>query len=269
MDERLAPRGWCRTVRPAKTDEYKLFISYRQSETSAECALLSHLLSAKFGDENVFLDTEKFDPGEPFPERIRAEVVDADAVLLVIGPQWLDMPHIDGGRRIDHEDDWVRQEIQLAKGTGRLIPVLVQGAEMPQRPDLPDAIQWIAFRQAVELRPRALRHDANHLVERLEKPNPGVRFVHRGELRRLAASRWALLRNAVTKPCSIALAILIALVGAVRHEFLLFAIAAASFLLLSGITYFTLAEAEWVGSRHAVGNEPIESDSSQAPVEGP
>jgi hypothetical protein len=250
MSERLAPRGLCRTVHPgSRTRRYRLFISYRQQDSLFQCKLLSSALKAKFGADNVFLDTEKIEMGDVFPDRIRRAAEQADVVLLVMGEQFLDAPHFDGGRRIDYSDDWVRQEIEIARTRARLIPVLLGGTEMPRRNDFPEEVRWITDRQAVHLRNESWDQDVDHLVARLEKPNPGVRFLHRGERQRLGAPTGALIKNAVTKPCTIGVAAIIAGAAIIGRIPVLFALAALTYMLLATITFSTLSEVEWVASR--------------------
>ena len=55
-----------------------------------------------------------------------------DVLLAVIGKGWLDLRDPDGGRRLDDPKDFVRIEIASALRLGeRVIPVLVNGADMP------------------------------------------------------------------------------------------------------------------------------------------
>jgi len=55
-----------------------------------------------------------------------------------------------GRRRLDQEQDWVRREIRIAlqKPGCRVIPVLIDGAELPdEREALPEDISALVTRQ--------------------------------------------------------------------------------------------------------------------------
>ncbi len=59
----------------------------------------------------------------------------ATAVLVIIGPKWLEILHERNGCRIDH----VRAEVRLALECGAsVVPVLVGHAAMPTDADLAD-----------------------------------------------------------------------------------------------------------------------------------
>jgi hypothetical protein len=147
----------------------------------------------------------------------------------------------------------VRQEIEIAKARNcRLIPILLQWTQMPRPHELPDSLRWITDRVAMRLKKGEkdeLDRDLAKIVAKVENPNPGRRFVKAGELEKLGATPVASLRNAVSKPCTMAFAALIALLGIWLDEALLYPLAALTFLLLATITVFTLAEAEWVGAQ--------------------
>ena len=60
------------------------------------------------------------------------------AFLTVIGPSWLDAKDEAGRRRIHSPDDFVAVEIVAALAHNiPVIPVLVDGAHMPQMSELP------------------------------------------------------------------------------------------------------------------------------------
>lgn len=252
-------RGICRTARPPRpSGPDRLFVSYRKADTGGHSAHIFDLLCQRFGDDYVFFDT-KFEGGEEFPVRIRDEVARTDVMLVVIGRQWVSIVGRDGEKRLFAPGDWVRQEIELARSRNcRLIPVLVQGAEMPWDDELPESIRWICHRQAVVL--ANVKEDFDRLAARLEKPSPRNRFAHRHELRTLAPF-GSLVRNALLKPCSILFALCVAAIAFWTTPWLI-ALAIVSYVALTLISFFTLAEAEWVGSRtgppsdRRAGDEP-------------
>ena len=87
----------------------------------------------------------------------------------MIGKRWLIASDKEGRRRIDNPGDFVRFEIATAvKRNIRVIPVLVDGALMPQSSDLPDDLQLLIWRQALELGNNRFNADLGRLIAALE-----------------------------------------------------------------------------------------------------
>jgi hypothetical protein len=127
----------------------RIFISYRRGDSGDHARQLYQNLSSHFGKDKVGFDLE-FEPGVNYLEAIRQAVGGCDVLIVVIGEQWLRAADSAGRRRLDKEDDLVRLEIKTALDRGiRVIPVLVEGAEMPGRLDLPEALDGLALLQAV------------------------------------------------------------------------------------------------------------------------
>jgi TPR repeat protein len=96
--------------------------------------------------------------------------VPAKSLIAVIGKRWLIASDKEGRRRIDNPDDFVRFEIATAvKRNIRVIPVLVDGALMPQSSDLPDDLQLLIWRQALELGNNRFNADLGRLIAALER----------------------------------------------------------------------------------------------------
>lgn len=115
------------------------------------------------------MDLVGIKPGEDFRKIISDRVGAADVALVVIGRKWLNAKG-PRGRRLDDRDDFVRLEIAMAlKREVDVIPVLVHGAKMPEKSDLPRAIAALASRQAVPLAEDHWRQDVDELIRVLEK----------------------------------------------------------------------------------------------------
>jgi tetratricopeptide (TPR) repeat protein len=100
-----------------------IFISYRRGDTLLEAGLLREALARRF-PEPVFRDHETIPPGFDFASFINRAVANADVVLVLIGPDWLD--ELDDRRR-RAEPDFVRLEIARALECDRhVVPVLVE-----------------------------------------------------------------------------------------------------------------------------------------------
>ena len=249
----LPPRRGCWAVTSARGQgPQRIFISYRRVDADESAALIHAYLSNAFGKQNVFLDLVTIDEGAEFPDVIRRHILRADQFLIVIGRTWLTVEdRVRGGRRLDNPADFVRREIELARTTNvRVIPILVRGAIMPRPEELPESLEWMAYRNAFVIHPESYDRDLAALVERIKKARPRNRFVHGlAELRSLAPL-GAILWNAVSKPCAIFLAAAIAAIGYWRGP-LFVALAALAYFSLSLVAFFSLSEAEWVGAKHA------------------
>src|SRR5688500_704955 len=117
----------------------KLFISYRRFDTRGVAGRLSDTLGAYFGDERVFRDIENIAGGADFGDVIEQNLQTADAVIVLIGPDWLTLKNDTGLRRLDDPKDWVAAEIAAAIEMKKpIFPVLVEGASMPRAEELPE-----------------------------------------------------------------------------------------------------------------------------------
>jgi TIR domain len=147
----------------------RVFISYRRQEASGWARLLQDQLAARFGDDQVFMDVDTIALGVDFAEVIAQAVSTCEVLLAVIGPRWLTATDEDGQRRLDDPDDIVRLEIAAALERDiRVIPILVEGAVMPRRQQLPEALAGLARRNALSLRHESFRADAERLLAAVE-----------------------------------------------------------------------------------------------------
>jgi TPR repeat protein len=147
-----------------------LFINYRREDTRHAAGRLYDRLIQRFGEDKVFMDIDQIDPGEDFVDVINAKVGTCDVAIVAIGPNWLGATDASGKRRLDNKNDFVRMEIVAAlQRKIRVIPVLVDGAQMPQKQDLPKALARLARRHAIELSETRFHADVNRLIEAIEK----------------------------------------------------------------------------------------------------
>src|SRR5262245_65494785 len=129
-----------------------IFISYRREDAAASAGRLFDHLQERFGKDSVFFDIE-MEPGADFVDAIEQAVGSCDVLLVVISRTWLDCVDGAGRRRLEKSGDFVRLEIATAvNGKVRLIPILVDGAQMPEAEMLPEELRPLARRSAVELR---------------------------------------------------------------------------------------------------------------------
>jgi hypothetical protein len=146
-----------------------IFISYRRDDASGQAGRLFDRLIERFGEEHVFMDVSDLRPGQDFVTEIEGALEGSDVMLALIGPQWIDAKGSTGQRRLDDPWDFVRREIAtaLARGT-MVIPVLIRGASMPDAAALPEPLQLLARRQAIELTDRRWAADVKELIAALE-----------------------------------------------------------------------------------------------------
>jgi tetratricopeptide (TPR) repeat protein len=146
----------------------RIFISYRRQETAWPAGRLYDVLVEHFPAEQVFKDVDNIDPGDDFVERITAAVSSCDVLLALIGQQWLTITDETGQRRLDNPGDYVRLEIETALTRKiRVIPILVDDAEMPRANQLPANLAPFARRNAVEINP--LSFDTERLIATVRK----------------------------------------------------------------------------------------------------
>lgn len=154
----------------APADEPKLdvgiFISYRREDSRDIVGRIHDHLRQRIDDKRLFLDVERQVAGEDYRATIARALQQSDVMLVAIGARWLTITDQSGGRRIDDADDPVRLEIEAALDRQvRIIPVLVQGASMPDPDTLPPSLRPFCYRTALAVRPDPdFRNDMQQLV---------------------------------------------------------------------------------------------------------
>jgi hypothetical protein len=147
----------------------KIFINYRRGDEPGFTQALLGRLEQAFPAERLFIDVDNIPPGEDFVAMLESQVAQCDAMLTVIGNNWLDAADERGGRRLDDPHDFVRIEIESALKQGkRVIPVLVHQARMPHPEELPEAIRPLSQRNAVRLTHERFRSDVQGLIKALQ-----------------------------------------------------------------------------------------------------
>jgi len=148
-----------------------IFISYRRQDSQSAAGRLADHLREHMHGIPIFRDVETIEPGINFVEAINRALQSCGILLAIIGPRWVNLPNAAGQRRLDDPGDYTRQEISTAlqRGDVRVIPVLVEGAQMPDKGDLPDELKIFASLNAIELTDKRWKFDISQLVETLNK----------------------------------------------------------------------------------------------------
>ncbi|HRF97679.1 MAG TPA: toll/interleukin-1 receptor domain-containing protein [Aggregatilineales bacterium] len=150
----------------------RIFISYRRVDSHIITGRVHDWLVFAFGEKNVFKDVDDIPPGMDFRMVLRNALDKCDAVLAVIGSEWLENRDSQGRRRIDLPDDFVRMEIEaaLSRDDVLVIPVLVNGAVMPTVDELPLKLRPLAYRNAVTIRHDPdFQRDMARLIDQLSR----------------------------------------------------------------------------------------------------
>lgn len=131
-----------------------IFIGYRRDDTGDVAGRIFDALETRFGRARLFKDVDNIPPGADFGEYIKSILPRCRVALILIGPHWAEAKDASGRRRLDDPHDWVRIEIETALATDglQLVPVLINGAQMPRAEDLPASLQPLLRRNAAVIR---------------------------------------------------------------------------------------------------------------------
>jgi hypothetical protein len=81
----------------------KIFINYRREESGHVAGRLHDRLAQAFGRDNLFMDVDNIPVGVDFVTHLNDQVAACDAVLVVIGPNWLKAKDKAGQRRLHRQ----------------------------------------------------------------------------------------------------------------------------------------------------------------------
>lgn len=151
-----------------------IFISYRRADSRTHSGRIHDRLVAEFGHDSVFKDVDDIPDGAVFPKLLQDTLKRTDVLLAIIGPKWATITDSDGKPRLHDPNDFTRMEIEagLARETCVVIPVLVDGATMPNKHELPESLQPLTDRNARVIRDDPDFHaDMDRLIRRLRELN--------------------------------------------------------------------------------------------------
>lgn len=147
-----------------------IFISYRRKDTEGEASRLTRDLAAALPGVPLFRDVEAISPGEDFAAALERALADCALMLVMVGPIWLEVTDNNGRRRLEDPKDWTRLEVAGALRRGiRVIPVLCRGAVLPSDADLPDDLDPLINRQAVQIDNNRWDYDVDRLIDSLAR----------------------------------------------------------------------------------------------------
>jgi len=150
----------------------KIFINYRKAEDSGATAgrVRDHLARA-FGRDQLFIDVDDIPVGIDFKAHLNSQLAECSVILVVIGSKWLRVMQ----RRLDQPEDYVAMEIAAAlERNTPVIPVLVDGASIPNESELPNNLKRLAHRQGVDVRNSSFVRDVDALIARMRETVPAL-----------------------------------------------------------------------------------------------
>lgn len=132
----------------------RIFISYRRRDRRTFTGRLHDQLALKYGSNAVFMDVHDIPPAADFEAHLRERINWCDVMLVIIGPEWLNILQ---QRSLSDEDDWVCREVAAGldrreQSRLRIIPVLVDGAVMPDKQHLPETLHRLVPINALPIR---------------------------------------------------------------------------------------------------------------------
>jgi TIR domain len=143
----------------------QIFISYRREESQWSARSLHDRLCRDFDPTQIFMHIDAIALGEDFVTAIETTVARCDVLIAVIGNNWLTTKDEHGNRRLDNEEDFVRMGIATAlKREIRMIPVLLDGALMPHKDDLPEDLKLLVRRNALRITGTSFDGDCQRLA---------------------------------------------------------------------------------------------------------
>jgi hypothetical protein len=153
---------------------FHIFLSYRREDSQGSTGRLHDYLvggvddQPGFADEQIFMDIDSGQLGRDYRKKIREAVASCDVLLAVIGRQWTTVRDKQG-RRLNNPDDLVRLEIEAALERDiPVVPVLVDGAKLPSKKQVPESLVELVYRDAIALHATSWRHDVGRLLRSLK-----------------------------------------------------------------------------------------------------
>lgn len=160
-----------------------VFLSYRRSDTQDLAGRMADRLRAVPQIRRVFIDVEDIEAGTDFVARLTGALAESDVCVLLIGPQWCGPREGGAAARIFDARDFVRLEATAALASQRkVLPVLANGAAMPEPDQLPPELEPLTRLNALSIRHAYFDHDLAHLVDTLllrRKPGRLGAFLRR------------------------------------------------------------------------------------------
>jgi hypothetical protein len=148
----------------------KIFISYRRDDAKYQAQKIFNALTGVLPRENVFIDVDSIPLGHNYVTVLETWVSQCDALLALITKDWVGSIHPKTHqKRLVDLNDPVRVEIREAlRREIPVVPVLLDGASIPDADELPDDIRELNRRQASIVEYRTFDDDVARLIRKLQ-----------------------------------------------------------------------------------------------------
>ena len=185
-------------------------ISYRRSDSSAISGRIYDRLAGHYGEQSVFMDIDNIPFGIDFRTHIQETLQRTDILIAVIGTKWLG-GNADGSSRMLEKSDPVRVEIETAlERKTPILPVLVDGAKMPDNSELPIEFGNFAYLNATEVASgRDFRNHMERLVGAIDSLTTGAASLLTSSRRQPATSAQRNLLNDLLRYFALPLVLLL------------------------------------------------------------
>ncbi len=178
-----------------------VFVSYRRDDRALQAELVARLLEERLGKPRVFFDTSDMSPGQPLRHSLALALGRAQAMVVVVGPNWA---AAENRKRLDDEDDWVRNELSKALATpgAEVVVLYVDGARVLTPLDLPEPLHSLLDRLYVTAPPLTFNDTVVALAVKLEEsvPRAWPRLVSASLAAVLFAASFGVYRVATSHP---------------------------------------------------------------------
>jgi hypothetical protein len=163
---------------PSLFETKTIFISYRRDDSQDVVGRMYDKLVGRYGAVSVIRDIDSLTIGRPFPEALDDAVATSAIILVIIGKQWVTLCNDDGTQRLADSNDFVRREvIRAIESHKSVVPVLVAGAEMPAKKDIPEPLHPLLDQHGSFVRSDPdFHHDMERLMRQIDAAISGRQF---------------------------------------------------------------------------------------------
>jgi len=152
----------------------KVFISYRRDDSRYQARMIYTAFTQVIQREHVFMDIDSIPLGSDFRKILKGWVNECHILLALIGPGWVSAADPRTGQpRLANPGDFVR--IEIAEALARnitVVPVLLDGAPMPDPQQLPDDLKELVYRHAEFVEYTRFDDDVARLIRKLQPAAP-------------------------------------------------------------------------------------------------
>jgi len=149
-----------------------IFLSYRRKDTASAAGRLHDYLEREFGADMVFKDIHDIGLGTDFRKAIGKTLMDCKVVLVLIGDRYVSLTDAEGNIRIMNPNDYVNIEVSTAlafKDQKLVIPILINGARMPKRDQIPESMEALTWQNSKKLSNDYWKTDIERLIKAIRE----------------------------------------------------------------------------------------------------